>query len=469
MIKLFNSLSHKKEIFSPINAGAVKMYSCGPTVYLTAHIGNLRTYIAGDVLRRVLKYNGLSVVHVQNITDVGHLVGDGDVGEDKIEKTAKAEGKTAWEIAKFFTEEYFRDCHELNIVDPNVSARATDHIKEQINMVKQLEGLGFAYKTSDGVYFDTSKSKNYGQIAHLDIEGLREGARVEKNLEKKNETDFALWKFSPKDKKRQMEWDSPWGVGFPGWHIECSAMSIKYLGEPFDIHSGATDLLPVHHANEIAQNEAVYGHKTVNYWVHSAFLLVNGGRMGKSLGNAYTLDDIKKRGFDPLAFRYFSFSAGYRQPLNFTWQALQGSAKAYENLIQRICDILETPNTADKNSLSNEYADKFEGLVSNDMSMPEAIALLWEMMKDKNIPNQIKINTVAKFDEVLGLSLIEKAGLLKKREANIPATATALSNERNAARADKDWKRSDEIRKKILDLGFEVKDTDTGTKIIPIK
>ncbi|HRY62268.1 MAG TPA: cysteine--tRNA ligase [Candidatus Paceibacterota bacterium] len=468
MIKLYNSLTRKKEVFNPIATGSVKMYACGPTVYDRAHIGNFRTYIMEDVLRRMLKYNGLNVLYAQNITDVGHLVGDGDEGEDKMEKGARAAGKTAWEIAKFFTEEYFKDSRRLNIADPNVSARATDHIKEQIEMVKKLEELGFAYKTSDGIYFDTSKSTNYGEIARLDKEGLKEGARVEKNPEKRNDTDFALWKFSPKDKKRQMEWDSPWGVGFPGWHIECSAMSTKYLGEPFDIHAGAMDLLPVHHTNEIAQNEAVFGHKTVNYWIHGAFLLVNGGRMGKSLGNAYTLSDLEQRGFDPLAFRYFTFNAGYRQPLNFTWQALEGSAKAYENLIQKISDLMpDNPGINTKN-INEEYAVKFKNLVSDDMSMPEALSLVWEMMKDKNIPNDIKLNTITKFDEVLGLSLTEKAEELKNKTSNIPEQVKILISERETARLNKEWKRSDEIRAQILKMGFEIKDTGEGTKITPV-
>lgn len=469
MIKLYNSLTRKKEVFEPIKPGIAKMYACGPTVYDNAHIGNFRTYIMEDVLRRVLSYNDLSVLYVQNITDVGHLVGDGDSGEDKMEKGAKAVGKTAWEIAKFFTENYFKDSHKLNILDPNVSAKATDHIKEQIKMVKRLEESNFTYITSDGVYFDTSKLKNYGEIARIDKEGLREGARIEINPEKRNETDFALWKFSPKNKQRQMEWESPWGIGFPGWHIECSAMSIKYLGEPFDIHAGAMDLLPVHHTNEIAQNEAAFGHKTVNYWIHGAFLLVNGGRMGKSLGNAYTLTDLEKRGFDPLAFRYFVFSANYKQPLNFTWQALEGSATAYENLIQKTSDLITPPLQIDKDNVANEYDVKFKNLVSDDMSMPEALSLVWEMMKNKEIPEKIKLNTIAKFDDVLGLSIIEKSLIQKSKELNVPEEILCLAAERDLARNNKDWKKSDEIRKQILELGFEVKDTDSGAKIIPRK
>jgi cysteinyl-tRNA synthetase len=467
MIKLYNSLTQKKEVFTPIISKTARMYACGPTVYSTAHIGNFRTFITGDLIRRILKYNDLNVLYVQNITDVGHLVGDGDDGEDKMEKGARAAGKTAWEIAKMFTEEYFKDSHKLNILDPNVSPRATDHIKEQIKMVKKLEELGFAYKTKDGIYFDTSKLKNYGEIARLDKEGLREGARIEINPEKKNETDFALWKLSSKDKQRQMEWESPWGKGFPGWHIECSAMSIKYLGEPFDVHVGGIDHLPVHHTNEIAQNEATFGHKTVNYWVHGAFLLVNGGRMGKSLGNAYTISEIEKRGFDPLAFRYFVFSAGYRQPLNFTWQALEGSATAYENLIQKTSDLIAAPLQIDKNKLSKEYAAKFQNLVSDDISMPEALSLVWEMMKVKDIPREIKLNTLSKFDEVLGLSLIEKALIQKSKELNIPEEIISLAKERDLARNNKDWKKSDEVRKQILELGFEIKDTDSGAKILP--
>jgi len=464
MLKLYNSLSKKKEEFKPIKLDGVGMYACGPTVYDFAHIGNMRTYLMEDILFRTLSFNGYKTKYVQNITDVGHLVGDGDEGEDKIEKGARIAGKSAREIADFYTKAYEEDLLKLNIKKPEIIIKATDHIKEQIEMIQQLEKLGFAYKTSDGIYFDTGKLKDYGKLTGLKKENILEGARVEKNPEKINETDFALWKFSPKDKKRQMEWESPWGIGFPGWHIECSAMSIKYLGELFDIHAGGVDHLPIHHTNEIAQNEAVYGHKTVNYWIHGAFLLVNGGRMGKSLGNAYPIGELEKRGFDPLAFRYFTFYAHYRQPLNFTWQALEGAQKSYNNLINKVSEIY-TDNFKDSVP-DTKYLERFSKTINDDLNMPVAIVVLWELLKDKNMSDNIKLKTVSKFDEIFGLSLLEKAKINKEKIQEIPKEIISLSEERNVARKNKDWAKADEIRLKILDMGYLVKDEEIGTKII---
>ncbi len=464
MIKIYNTLTKKKEVFTPINQDIVKIYACGPTVYDYAHIGNFRTYLMEDILNRIFKYNGLNTTYVQNITDVGHLVSDGDIGEDKMEKGARAQGKTAWEIAKIFEKAYFEDSKKLNINTPDIVARATEHIEEQIGMIMRLEKLGFTYKTSDGVYFDTNKQKDYGKLANIKKDGLKEGARVEKNPEKRNETDFALWKFSPKDKKRQMEWSSPWGVGFPGWHIECSAMSTKYLGEHFDIHAGASDLIPIHHTNEIAQNEATFGHKTVNYWVHGAFLLIDGGRMGKSLGNAYLINDIVKRGFNPIAFRYFTMTAHYRQPLNFTWKALDSAQRTYENIISKIAELLKE-DEVDKNDISGAYEEKFKETINNDLNMPEAIAILHKILGDENISAKIKINTIAKFDEVFGLSLIEKALETKKISENIPKELLVLAEERDIAKKNKNWTDADQIRKKIIDLGYTIQDTAQGFKI----
>src|SRR3989338_1696760 len=324
-MKLYNTLIRAKQHFTPAHNNQVKLYACGPTVYDYAHIGHYRAYIFVDVLRRALMYNGYELTHVMNITDVGHLTDDADCGEDKVEVKALKEKKSVWEIAKFYTDDFFEAMDSLGVERPEIVCKATDHINEMIDFIRAIENRGFAYKTSDGIYFDTSKLEDYGKLAKLNLKELQEGARVEPNPEKRSSTDFALWKFSLKDSKRQMEGNSPWGVGFPGWHIECSAMSLKYLGDHFDIHCGGIDHIPVHHTNEIAQNEGALGHQTVNYWLHSEFLLTNDERMGKSKGNFLTLPLLKEKQYDPLAYRYFCLGAHYRSKLNFTFEALTGA------------------------------------------------------------------------------------------------------------------------------------------------
>ncbi|MEK7066004.1 MAG: cysteine--tRNA ligase, partial [Patescibacteria group bacterium] len=440
-IKLFNTLSREKEKFVPVKDGEVGLYLCGPTVYDYNTIGNYRTYIMGDLINRIFSYNDYKVKYIQNITDVGHLVSDQDEGEDKLEKGAKREGKTAREVADFFEEKYWSDTDKLNILRPTISCRATDHIPEQIEMVKTLEEKGFTYKITDGIYFDTSKQKDYGKMARLDIEGLKEGARVEANPEKRNITDFALWKFSPKNEKRHMEWDSPWGIGFPGWHIECSAMSIKYLGEPFDIHVGGADLLPVHHTNEIAQNEGVYGHKTVNCWMHGEFLTVDGKKMGKSLGNAYRISDIEDRGFDPLVFRCLTFNTHYRQAMNFTWEAMEQTKVSYNKLVERIAK-----EGASSGKLNGEWNEKFLEAISDDLNMPKAMAVVWDMLKS-DIPSGDKVATIEKFDEVLGLSILDKAKNMQTDSAGGNEIVDRIVEARNTARTNKDWPASDKLRK----------------------
>lgn len=463
-LKIFNTLSKKKEKFVPIREGEASLYLCGPTVYDRATIGNFRTYIFGDILQRILRYNGYKVNYIQNITDVGHLVDDGDQGEDKIEKGSRKTGKTALEVAEYFTKLYWEDSAKLNIERPTTSCKATEHIEEQIELVKILEEKGFTYGTSDGIYFDTSKQENYGQLAGLDKQGLQEGARVEINPEKRNITDFALWKFSPKDEKRQMEWDSPWGVGFPGWHLECSAMSIKYLGEPFDLHAGGMDLLPVHHTNEVAQNEAVYGHKTVNYWLHGGFILVDGKKMGKSLGNAFTIQDIIDKGFNPLSYRYLTFTAHYKQELNFTWEALQQAESAYKKMI-KIASEMSTETGKEVGEIDINYNEKFLEAINDDLNIPKALAVMWEMLKDKTLSDNAKLSTLLKFDEVLGLSIKDGAENLKKGIGNIPEEVLKLVNERNLARENKNWTEADKIRDKIADLGYEIEDREGKTAI----
>ena len=409
-MKLYNTLSRKIEEFKPLEKGKVGIYICGPTVYDYAHIGHAIAYVNADVLIRVLKWLDYEVKSVMNITDVGHLTDDADDGEDKMEKKAKAEEKTAEEIAEFYTKDFWQMTKMMNIEKPDVVCRATEYIKEMIELIKRLEEKGMAYKISDGMYFDTSKLKDYGKLARLDIEGLKEGARVEKNTAKKNITDFALWKFSKKEEKRQMEWDSPWGVGFPGWHIECSAMSMKHLGESFDIHTGGIEHIPVHHTNEIAQSEGATGKQFVKYWFHSNHLMVEDEKMSKSLKNFLRVEDIKKKGFDPLSLRYLFLSGHYRTKMNFTWKGLAAAEEGYKKLKSMVS---EWGGIKNRTSLSEEKLQKLQGLslkfkqtVENDLAMPQALAVVWEMVKS-NIPEQDKWELIQDWDRVLGLNLTQ--------------------------------------------------------------
>ncbi|MBU4142730.1 cysteine--tRNA ligase [Patescibacteria group bacterium] len=477
-IYLFNTLTRKKEVFTPLRKGRVGFYACGPTVYDFSHIGNLRTYVFEDILRRVLEYNGYHVKHVMNFTDVGHLTSDEDTGEDKMEKGARRENKTAWEIADFYIAAFKRDTQTLNILKPTIYARATKHIKEQIALVKILAKKGFTYLTDDGVYFDTSKLSDYGELAKLDIEGLKAGARIEQITGKKNITDFALWKFLPKDTKRQMEWKSPWGIGFPGWHLECSAMSQKYLGQQFDIHAGGIDLIPVHHTNEIAQSQAAYGQNPARFWVHGEFILIDGERMGKSLGNFITLAKIAAR-FNPLAFRYLTLTAHYRSQLNLTWESLEGAQSALNNLYQQTRELIQEANPfwpwlkflrvlglADKKiaavlKTANAYAEKFRESVNDDLNAPEALALVWQMLGDQTLPTTAKKELLLKFDQVLGL------GLSQIKPVAVPAHIKKLAQARETARQNKDWARADELRAQIAKAGWLVEDTPQGPKLTP--
>lgn len=466
MLKIYNTLTHKIEDFKPINFSHVGIYTCGPTVYNFAHIGNLRTYIFEDVLVRTLKYAGYEVKRVMNITDVGHLTSNADTGEDKMEREATKEGKTAFEIAKFYTEAFLKDFERLNLLPADILCKATEHISEQINLIKRLEEKGFTYKTSDGIYFDTSRLSDYGKLTSMDRSGLEEGARVERNPEKKNPTDFALWKFSPKFVKRQMEWESPWGVGFPGWHLECSAMSMKYLGETFDIHTGGIDHIAVHHTNEIAQSEAATGKPFVNYWMHGEFLQIDSKRMGKSEGNFITLDTLIDKGFDPLDFRYFTYSASYRKGLDFSWQSLKASQIAYDNLKSVVAELKNT--TKERVSLSPEKMKKvddlrseFEDAIFDDLNTPQALAVLWKTLKS-NIPSGDKLDLSLLFDEILGLRLADA----KKTFLKVPQEVQSLIEQREKFRKEKNWNESDRLRKEVKQKGFEIEDTPSGTKIV---
>jgi len=446
-LKLFNTLTKKKEVFKPIKKSGVSFYSCGPTVYWYQHIGNLRSYISWDILKRVLQFNKYKTKHVINVTDVGHLTSDADTGEDKIEKAAKKEGKKASEVSNYYFKVFKQDFKKLNISEPNYWPKASEHIKEQIDLIKTLEKKGFTYKTSDGIYFDTSKLKDYGKLARLKIKDLEEGKRTEKR-EKRNKTDFALWKFS--NEKRQQEWKRPWGVGFPGWHLECSAMSSKYLGKQFDIHTGGREHIPVHHTNEIAQSEAAFG-KTpwVKYWLHAEWLLFKGEKISKSTGGLYTVSELEKKGFNPLIFRYLCLSTHYRKRLNFSLDALESAQISY-NKLKNI--ILEIKNKKDSKGSVGKYKKEFLTYINNDLNVSKGLALLWKVLKS-NLGSKEKYSLVLEFDKVFGL------GLKNIKEEKIPKEILNLVKEREKYRKEKNWKKSDELRNLILKKGYEVKDT----------
>lgn len=459
-MQLYNTLTRQKELFTPLHAPTVGLYTCGPTVYHYAHIGNLRTYMFEDILRRVLQLNGYQVHHVMNITDVGHLTSDADSGEDKIEAGAKREQKTVWEIADFYTKAFQQDMADLNLLEPTVWCKATDHIQTQIDLIKILETKNFTYRTSDGIYFDTSQLSDYGKLARLDIAGLAEGVRVEMG-DKKQPTDFALWKFSPANQQRQMEWASPWGNGFPGWHIECSAMSLHYLGDRFDIHCGGIDHIPVHHTNEIAQNEAALGHPTVHYWLHGEFLLTNDDRMGKSKNNFITLTTLKEKGYDPLVYRYVVLGAHYRSKLNFTYEALDSAANALTKLRHLINDL---PEATEIDTMTME---QFTQAVSDDLDTPKALALLWTMVRSAMEPGK-KLATLFAMDAVLGLHLQAYYQGQRTAQAEVAPEVIELVAAREAARAAAEWPTADRLRQQISDLGYQIEDTDIGPKLIKL-
>lgn len=455
MLKLYNTLTRKKEEFIPLKKGTVKMYSCGPTVYNYAHIGNMRAYIFMDTLRKVLKYNGYKVKHVMNITDVGHLVSDADDGEDKMAKTARIENRSVYEIAKEYTDAFMKDIKALNIDTPEHIAKATEHIREMEMYVNDIVKNGYAYETSRGVYFDTSKLPNYGKmLSNNNIDDLKAGARVEVDKEKRNPQDFALWIKAPKE--HIMKWNSKWGLCYPGWHIECSAMSRKYLGDKFDIHTGGVDHIPIHHENEIAQSMGATGHNLANYWMHVEFLLIDGGKMSKSLGNVYTLNDLKAKGIDALSYRYFTYSSHYRNKLNFTWDAIKSAKNSLNKLRDMIALHKDVNKKIDKNIIS-KYEEQFLDAINDDMNMPVAISIVWEIAKEKEKSNDF-YELIKKFDSVLSLDLDKN----DKEDINIPEDIKLILNERKDARENKDFAKSDELRDKLKELGYVVKDTKDG-------
>lgn len=475
-MKLYNTMSRSIEEFNPIAPPAVGLYACGLTVYDYTHLGHLRKYTMDDVLIRTLRHAGYKVQFVQNVTDVGHLSSDADTGEDKLEKGAKKYGKSVWDIAREFEAYFFRSMDLMGNARPDVSCRATEHIQQQLDMVIELEKKGFAYVIGgDGVYFDTSKVDDYGKLAHLDLEHLQEGARVERVEGKRNPTDFALWKFERPGENRAMVWESPWAKrSFPGWHIECSAMAIHYLGDQFDIHTGGIDHIPVHHTNEIAQAEAATGQKPfVRYWVHHNFLRVDGEKMSKSLGNFYTIDDILKRGINPKALRLLFLTTHYRSEMNFTWEALEGSQKAWQKLAKMVLQFRaeegRTVLSQEKLDKIDEYRKRFFGFMEDDLKTPEALTVLYEVVKS-NIPSSDKYDLLGEFDEVLGLGFRQLQETATEMPiitdlSTVPAEAQQLLAQRKTAREQKDWASSDKFRDELVKLGYEVIDGPTGQQL----
>ncbi len=455
-MQFWNTKTKQLEDFKPISPEEVGLYSCGPTVYSPPTLGNMRSYVFSDILHRSLELFGFKVKHVMNITDVGHLVGDGDDGEDKVEREAREKGITAWDIAKEFEALFKQNLDELNIKRPEIMPRATDHIDEQIDLIQELEQKGFTYKITDGVYFDTSKFADYGKFSGQKLEEKQEGARVESNPEKRNPADFALWKFSPVDEKRHMEWMSPWGKGFPGWHVECSAMSVKYLRQPFDIHTGGIDHIPVHHENEIAQSVAAHDRPLANFWLHNEFLLVDGRRMGKSEGNAYTIQDILDKGFDPLAFRYYCLGTHYRSKMNFTWEGLEAASHALSNIKAKARELPLLDAGPKIGEI--EWKEKFEMAIGDDLNTPQALAIMWDILKS-DITDEEKASLLSNMDKIFGLRLMEAIG----KRIDIPDEIQKLAERRQTVRLAKDWQTSDELRDKLKGKGWQIEDGEDGS------
>lgn len=457
-LRFYNTLTRKKEDFVPVKPHQAGIYSCGPTVYKYAHIGNLRAYVFMDELRRVLEYNGYKVKSVMNITDVGHLVSDADDGEDKMSKSARETGKTPLEIASFYTDQFMKDIDALNIKRPTVCPKATDNIPEMIAVVQSLLDKGYAYETEDGIYFSVEKFPDYGKLSGINLADQRHGARVEVNSFKRHPVDFALWKKAAPNHLQQ--WDSPWGKGFPGWHIECTAMSKKYLGEVFDIHTGGVDHIPIHHENEIAQAECWLGHPAVHYWMHSEFMLIDGGKMSKSLGNTYTISDLVAKGYSPVVFRYFCLNVQYRQKINFTWEAMDAAKAAYNKLCAQLVSHKNSPARTEK-SILDDFHNKFEEAINDDLNIPLAIGVLWTMLK---LPKSCDVYKLAlDFDRVFALDFDKVKE--EKKEIVIPDNVRQLAETRLQARKAKNWAESDRLREELSALGYSVKDTADGYEL----
>lgn len=463
-VQLYNTMSRSLETFVPVKEGEVGLYTCGPTVYNYAHIGNLRTYLFEDTLKRTLTLSGFTVNHVMNITDVGHLTGDGDDGEDKLEKMARQQKQSVWEIADYYTTAFFADFDALNMVRPTTVCKATDHIQDMIDLIRRLEEGGHTYTSGGNVYFSIDSIPDYGKLARLDLEGLKNASReeIEVDANKKNPKDFVLWFTQSKHGEQEMMWPSPWGRGFPGWHIECSAMSMHYLGESFDIHCGGIDAIPVHHTNEIAQSEAATGKEWVKYWLHGEFLLDDTGKMSKSKGEFLTLSLLREKGFDPLDYRYLVLGAHYRSQLRFSFESLKMAQSARRRIGEAVRALVKAGAEAApiESAEAKAYQAAFLSHVQNDLNTPQAIADLWAVIKDETLSADERYALVLYFDKALGLRLDEIEG-----EEEIPPEVLSLFEERMTAKAAKDWARSDALRNELAALGYVVKDSPNGSTI----
>lgn len=466
-MRLYNTFTRKIEDFNPLNHPKVGLYTCGFTVYDYAHIGSMSKYIRDDVLRRALTYLGYKVKHVQNVTDVGHLASDADEGEDKMEKGAKKYGKTVWEVAQFYTDYFYNTMDAANVLRPDIICKATDHIQDMIDLIKILEEKKYTYETEEAVYFDVSKFPQYNTLSGQKLEDKKEGVREEVQVDpkKKNPADFALWfKRVGRFANHAMHWPSPWGEGFPGWHIECSAMSMKYLGPTIDIHTGGVDHIPVHHPNEIAQSEAATGKQFVKYWVHHAHILVNGQKMSKSLNNFYTIDDVRKENIDPLALRLLFLQSHYRQQSNFTWESARAAQEAYKKLKDTVLTLRKqtdrTVLSEEKLKKIDEYRQRFTDAIANDLQTPQAVAIMWEMLKS-NIPSPDKLDLLLEFDQVFGLQLDQ----VQDVEEKIPDEIQTLAKQRDEYKKEKNYAKADEVRKKISEKGYIIEDLGTEYKI----
>ena len=467
VIRFFNTLTRKEEVFRTLEQGVVKLYCCGPTVYNYQHIGNLRTYVFEDILVRVLRYAGYQVRHVMNITDVGHLVSDADEGEDKMLVAAKREKKSSHEIAGFYTDVFFEHCRELNIVRPTVVCKATEHVSQMVELVRRLEEKGFAYLSGGNVYFDVSKFVDYGRLALLSLDSLKGGARIEVDERKRNVHDFALWFTASKFENQELQWDSPWGRGYPGWHIECSAMSMAYLGEQFDIHCGGIDHIPVHHTNEIAQSEAASGKQLATFWLHGGFLVADKAKMSKSAGGFLTLDVLKERGYDPLAYRLFCLGGSYRQELSWSWEALEAAANSLKKLRSSVASWQRQAAERPEASLElrragySSYLTEFERAIYSDLALPRAVAVFHAMSSDSALTPMEKLDLARRLDQVLGLGIESWENTVEE----VPSVILDLARQREEARSAKNWREADRLREEISARGYAVEDAREGTKV----
>lgn len=460
-------MTRKVEDFKPITPNHVGFYSCGPTVYWDQHLGNMRTFLNNDILKRMFLANGYTVNHVMNFTDVGHLTSDEDTGDDKMEKGAARENMTVWEIAEKYIKNCLADMDLLNLIRPTHMPRATDHISEQIEWIQKLEKLGYTYEIpGDGIYYDTSKFAEYGNLGGQNLAELRAGARIENN-QKRNITDFALWKFSPKDAQRQMEWDSPWGVGFPGWHLECSTMSSKYLGEHFDIHTGGQEHIKVHHTNEIAQSEPIVGKPWVRYWVHWAWLMLREGKMSKSSGSFWTVRGLVEKGYDPMAYRYLILLGHYRQPIEFSFEALDAAATGYKNLVRKIADLMNDKTSGVNEDIYHQWHDKILAPASDNLKTAESLVVVQDLLKDKTVNNSTKLALIEFVDELLGLQFMIGATKLHELESiAAPEEIQEMAQKRMEAKKSRDFATADNLRNQIDAAGWTVMDTPDGFKLV---